>query len=214
MMPIAFIAIVTLLVAAVNVACAVEPKAPPPADGRSPLDFTLTAIDGQPYPLEQHRGQVVLLVNTASKCGFTRQYAGLQALYERFADRGLVVIGVPSNDFLRQEPGSNEAIAAFCQKNYGVTFPMMAKLQVKGRDADPLYRWLTTASSFPGAISWNFNKFLIGRDGAVVARFGSRVKPEADDVVAAIEAALAVASATPTATSAEGVRRASDQSGG
>lgn len=164
---------------------------PPPAEIRSAFDFTLRAITGEPYPLAQHRGQVLLIVNVASRCGFTPQYEGLQALFERYRERGLVVIGVPANDFLWQEPGSNEEIAAFCRREYGVTFPMMAKTTVKGRGITPLFRWLTEQGPNPGAVSWNFNKFLIGRDGRLAARFGSRTAPLAQELLAAVEAALA-----------------------
>lgn len=165
---------------------------PAPADPRGPLDFTLRAIDGSPHPLAQYRGRVLLIVNVASKCGFTGQYAALQALYDRHRASGLVVIGVPANDFLWQEPGSDADIAAFCRTTYGVTFPMMAKTEVKGSGINPLYRWLTEKSPFPGAISWNFNKFLVGRDGAVAARFGSRTAPDDAELVRAVERALAL----------------------
>lgn len=164
---------------------------PAPAAVSGPLDFTLRAIDGREYPLAQHRGRVVLLVNVASKCGFTKQYAGLQALYAARRDAGLVVIGIPANDFLWQEPGDDAEIATFCSTTFGVTFPLMAKTSVKGRGLTPLYAWLTEHSAFPGAITWNFNKFLIGRDGQVRARFGSRTAPEDREFQAAIDAALA-----------------------
>lgn len=164
---------------------------PAPANPMSVLDFTLTAIDGTPYPLAQHRGKVVLLINVASKCGFTKQYAGLQALYAKDKDRGLVIIGVPANDFLGQEPGDEAQIASFCSTTYGVTFPLMAKATVKGAAITPLYAWLTTKSPFPGDITWNFNKFLIGRDGVVRARFESKVAPDSPELIAAIDAALA-----------------------
>lgn len=166
---------------------------PAPATITGPLDFTLRSIDGKDHPLSQHRGQVVLLVNVASKCGFTKQYAGLQALYARHKDAGLVVIGVPSNDFMWQEPGSDAEIAAFCSRTYNVTFPLMSKAVVKGDGITPLYAWLTAKGPFPGAISWNFNKFLIGRDGAVKARFGSKVAPDDAELTGAVERELAAA---------------------
>jgi glutathione peroxidase len=155
-------------------------------------DADLTDIDGRPHPLAQHRGKVLLIVNVASKCGFTGQYAGLEALHAGRRGRGLVLIGVPSNDFgvvAGQEPGSEAEIKAFCTTTYGVTFPMMAKAAVKGDGAIPLYRWLT---SRPGctAVSWNFNKFLVARDGAGVRQFGSRVKPDDPALLTAIDAAL------------------------
>ncbi len=161
-----------------------------PANPTGPLDFTLRSIAGQDYPMSQHKGQVVLIVNVASKCGFTGQYAGLQALYVKHQAEGFLILGVPSNDFLWQEPGNDETIAAFCTREYGVTFPMMAKTTVKGGDITPLYAWLTGKSPFPGAISWNFNKFLLGRDGQVKARFGSRTAPEDAELVSAVEREL------------------------
>lgn len=157
----------------------------------SPLDFTLTGIDGRPYPLDQHAGRVVLLVNVASRCAFTGQYAALQALHGRYRERGLVVIGVPANDFLGQEPGAEAEIQEFCSTTYGVTFPMMAKVGVRGADICPLYRHLTTESARPGRIGWNFTKFLVGRDGRVAERFGSTVAPDDARLVAAVEKELA-----------------------
>ena len=157
-------------------------------------DFAVQRIDGTPTQLATYKGQVLLIVNVASRCGFTDQYAGLQKLYETYKDRGLVVLGFPANDFLGQEPGTNPEIAQFCSLKYHVTFPMFEKMVVTGRDMHPLYKFLTektTNPEFSGKITWNFNKFLIGRDGRVVARFGSRTKPEDKDVGAAIEKALA-----------------------
>lgn len=153
------------------------------------FQYTLEAIDGSEYPLEQHRGKVLLIVNTASRCGFTKQYEGLQKLHKDYHERGLVVIGVPSNDFMGQEPGSDEEIAEFCQINFGVTFPLMSRSVVKGEDMIPLYHYLTKQSHFPGKITWNFNKFLIGPDGHVIDRQGSRTAPE--DMREGIEQALA-----------------------
>jgi glutathione peroxidase len=167
---------------------------PAPANPASVLDFTLTDNAGKPYPLAQHRGQVLLIVNVASRCGFTKQYAGLQALYAKHQAQGLVVIGVPANDFLRQEPGTDAEIAQFCSTKFGVTFPLMAKTVVKGDGITPLYAFLTTKGPEPGAISWNFNKYLIGRDGVAKARFGSRTAPDDEALVQAIERELA---ATP-----------------
>ncbi len=155
------------------------------------FDFEARRIDGQPVSLDAYRGQVLLVVNTASACGFTPQFAGLEDLHRRYGPRGLVVLGFPCNQFGRQDPGSNEEIGAFCQKNYGVSFPMMAKVDVNGPEADPLYRWLTQEA--PGllgtkAIKWNFTKFLIGRDGRVIRRYAPQDKP--GKLVADIEAAL------------------------
>ena len=150
-------------------------------------------ITGEAVSLGLYKGKALLIVNTASKCGFTGQYDGLQKLYETYKAKGLVVLGFPSNDFLKQEPGSNEEIQTFCRLNYGVTFPMFSKLRVKGKNQHPLYRFLTdkkTNPQFAGKISWNFNKFLVDREGKVVARFGSRTTPEDKELIAAVEAAL------------------------
>lgn len=153
-------------------------------------DFEARTIDGQPAPLAGYRGRVLLIVNTASECGFTPQFAGLEALYKRYADQGLVVLGFPSNQFGGQDPGSNEEIGAFCTRNYGVSFPMMEKIEVKGSGAAPLYQWLTEQK--PGllgkSIKWNFTKFLIARDGQVIKRYAPIDKPES--LTRDIEAAL------------------------
>ncbi len=154
--------------------------------------FDVETIDGAVTNLMPYRGQVVLVVNVASRCGFTKQYAALQKLYEAYRARGLVVLGFPSNDFLGQEPGTNEEIKQFCSVNFGVTFPMFAKIRVKGKSAHPLYAWLTDKTLHPNTadVSWNFNKFLIGRDGNFLAYFGSRTTPDDPDLIAAIEKAL------------------------
>lgn len=154
-------------------------------------DFEAEPMSGAPVPLSQYEGRVLLIVNTASACGFTPQFAGLEALHQQYADRGLVVLGFPCNQFGRQDPGSNDEIAGFCQRNYGVSFPMMAKIAVNGAEATPLYRWLTAEA--PGilgtqAIKWNFTKFLIGRDGQVIRRYAPTDKPES--LARDIEAAL------------------------
>lgn len=156
-------------------------------------EIAVNRIEGTATNLAGYNGQVMLIVNVASRCGFTGQYAGLQKLYETYKDRGLVVLGFPANDFLRQEPGTNEEIAQFCSAKFHVTFPMFEKIVVAGTDMHPLYKFLTekeTNPEFSGKITWNFNKFLIGRDGKVVARFGSKTTPEHKDVTAAIEKAL------------------------
>jgi len=156
-------------------------------------DFEATSITGQPVRLDQYRGKVLLIVNTASACGFTPQFGGLEELHKQYGERGLVVLGFPSNQFGRQDPGSNEEIGAFCERNYGVSFPMMAKIDVNGGDAHPLYRWLTAEA--PGllgskAIKWNFTKFLVGKDGQVLRRFAPQDAPEklAKDIEAALAA--------------------------
>lgn len=155
--------------------------------------FSMTNIKGSVENLSNYQGKVVLVVNVASKCGFTYQYKGLEELYQKYKDKGFVILGFPANNFMGQEPGNNEEIAEFCSLNYGVTFPMFAKISVKGKDMDPLYAWLTDKKKNPatgGDVSWNFNKFLIGRDGKVIARFDSGEKPESPKIASAIEKAL------------------------
>ena len=157
-------------------------------------DYTLNSIDGQPASLAAYKGKVVLLVNVASKCGYTPQYSALESVYEKYKDRGLVVVGIPANNFGAQEPGSNQEIKTFCSSKYRVTFPMMAKVSVKGDDITPLYQFLTDKSAHPqtgGEIQWNFTKFLIGPDGRVVARFEPEITPDSPQVASAIEKALA-----------------------
>jgi glutathione peroxidase len=159
----------------------------------SVYDFTLNSIDGQSAPLAAYKGKVLLLVNVASKCGFTPQYKALEALYEKYKDQGLVVIGFPANNFMAQEPGTNEEIKTFCTRTYNVTFPMYTKISVKGEDEAPLYQFLTDKGANPntgGEIKWNFTKFLVGRDGTIISRFEPAVKPDSPQVVAAIEKAL------------------------
>ena len=153
-------------------------------------DFSATTLAGEDQSLATYAGKVVLVVNTASKCGFTPQYAGLEELYEKYAEQGLVVLGFPCNQFASQEPGSADEIGAFCEKNYGVTFPMFDKIDVNGADAHPLYKWLRTEKGgvLGDRIKWNFTKFLIGRDGQVIKRYGSTTKPDA--IAGDIEAAL------------------------
>jgi len=155
-------------------------------------DFDALQMNGQTVPLRNYQGQVLLIVNTASACGFTPQFAGLEELHQQYAGKGLVVLGFPCNQFGKQDPGSNDEIASFCQLNYGVSFPMMAKVDVNGADATPLYRWLTAEA--PGllgtkAIKWNFTKFLIGKNGQVIRRYAPLDKPAS--LAKDIEAALA-----------------------
>ena len=183
--------VVGLVVCAALAAGCVAQKKEVPMSGIYGIE--METITGEPIKLSEYRGKVLLIVNTASKCGFTGQYAGLQKLYETYQDKGLVVLGFPSNDFLRQEPGTNEEIQSFCKLNYGVTFPLFGKISVKGKDRHPLYLYLTSKQSnpaFSGKISWNFNKFLISRDGQVIGRFGSRTKPDDEKLAAALQAAL------------------------
>jgi glutathione peroxidase len=155
-------------------------------------DFEALSIEGKPAHFSTQRGKVVLIVNTASACGFTPQFGGLEQLWQDYRDRGLVVVGFPSNEFGNQDPGSNEEIAGFCQRNFGVSFPMMAKVEVNGGAAHPLWKWLK--SEAPGllgteAVKWNFTKFLVGKDGRVIKRFAPNDAPAA--LRADIEAALA-----------------------
>ena len=155
-------------------------------------DFDALRIDGTSVPLRQYEGKVLLIVNTASACGFTPQFGGLEALHQQYGGQGLVVLGFPCNQFAGQDPGSNDDIASFCQLNYGVSFPMMAKIDVNGAGASPLYRWL--AAEAPGllgskSIKWNFTKFLVGKDGQVLRRYAPQDAPE--KLAGDIEAALA-----------------------
>ena len=150
-------------------------------------EFTMKTIDGAPAPLSAYKGKAVLFVNVASQCGYTPQYKGLEALYQRYKDQGLVIVGVPANNFGGQEPGSDAEIKAFCTRTYNVTFPMMSKVSVKGSDITPLYQFLTQTG---GDVRWNFTKFLVGKDGKVIQRFEPSVAPESPELVKAIENAL------------------------
>jgi glutathione peroxidase len=155
-------------------------------------DFTLPSIDGKPMPLADFKGNVVLLVNVASRCGYTPQYSALEAVYEKYKDRGFVILGFPANNFGGQEPGTNEEIKTFCSRKYNVSFPMYAKVSVKGDDQTPLYQYLTqkTAPRLQGDIKWNFTKFLVDRNGNVEQRFEPAVTPDSPEVVSAIEKLL------------------------
>jgi glutathione peroxidase len=159
----------------------------------SVYDFTLDTIDGSPVSLNTYHGKVLLIVNVASKCGFTPQYTALESLYMKYKDRGLVIVGIPANNFASQEPGTNAEIKTFCSSKYNVTFPMMSKVSVLGADKTPLYVFLTDKSMNPeigGDIKWNFTKFLFDRSGRPVARFEPAVTPDSPQVVAAVESAL------------------------
>lgn len=161
---------------------------------QSVYDFAMKDIDGKEVSLALYKGKVLLIVNTASKCGFTGQYEGLEKLYKTYKDKGLVVLGFPANNFLWQEPGTDGEIKQFCSLKFGVTFPMFSKISVKGKNQDPLYAFLTDETANPGfggGITWNFNKFLVGRDGKVVGRFGSKVEPDSKELLQAVERALA-----------------------
>ncbi|MGH9833274.1 MAG: glutathione peroxidase [Blastocatellia bacterium] len=192
------LAIAILCGAAISFALARNEKKPVTNEGgtmaeKSVLDFTMKNIDGKDVKLSDYRGKALLLVNVASKCGYTPQYEGLQTVYAKYRDQGLVVLGFPANNFGGQEPGTNEEIKQFCLMKYNVAFPMFAKISVKGGDIHPLYQFLTskeTNPEFGGDITWNFNKFLVDRTGKLVARFETREKPEGEKVTQAIETAL------------------------
>jgi glutathione peroxidase len=160
--------------------------------GSSLYSFTLNSIDGKPAPLADYKGKVVLIVNVASQCGYTPQYSALEAIYEKYKDRGFVIVGFPANNFGAQEPGTNEEIKTFCSRKYNVTFPMYAKISVKGADQAPLYAYLTneTGKGIAGEIQWNFTKFLVDRNGNVVQRFEPAVTPDSTEVTSAIEKQL------------------------
>ena len=150
-------------------------------------EFTMKSIDGKPASLAAYKGKVVLAVNVASQCGFTPQYAGLEALYKQYKDKGLVIAGFPANNFGGQEPGTDDEIKTFCDRTYKVTFPIFSKISVKGADQAPLYQYLTQKG---GEVKWNFAKFLIGKDGRVIRKFDSGVEPSSEELTKAIEAAL------------------------
>jgi glutathione peroxidase len=178
----ALLAIVTIMIR----------PAPAPAEttGAVAYDYTFDAIEGGKLPLDKWRGKVLLVVNTASFCGFTPQYEGLQALWQRYQDRGLVVVGVPSNDFGAQEPKSESEILGFCQGAYNVTFPLTTKQVVSGSAAHPFYRWAAETLGAAAAPKWNFHKYLVGRDGKLIRAFDTRIAPQAPELLEAIEDAL------------------------
>jgi len=158
------------------------------------FEIKMDDIDGKPFDFAKHKGEVLLIVNVASKCGYTPQYAGLEKLHAKYKDKGLTIIGVPANEFGKQEPGSNAEIKTFCSSKYAVTFPMLSKVVVKGEGISPLYKFLTTEAPVKGDITWNFNKFLINRKGEIVGgRYESKVAPDSKELVEAIEKALAEA---------------------
>jgi glutathione peroxidase len=184
------------VVAAMLVGVAVSPRAAEKGTPKVPaaLNFKMDSLDGKEVDLSQYQGKVVMVVNVASKCGFTPQYEQLEALYEKYGPKGLAVLGFPCNQFKAQEPGTAQEIQEFCRINYGVTFPLFAKIEVNGDGACPLYKHLTSLDAKPvgpGEISWNFEKFIIDRSGKVVARFAPKTKPDAPEVVKVIEAELA-----------------------
>ncbi|MFY7954292.1 MAG: glutathione peroxidase [Armatimonadaceae bacterium] len=158
---------------------------------KSPLDFTMKSIDGKDVKLAKYKGNVVLVVNTASKCGLTPQYAKLEELYKKYKDKGLRILAFPANNFGAQEPGTDSQIKEFCSLNYKVSFDLFSKISVKGSDIHPLYQYLTTQPKVAGDVEWNFAKFLVDRKGNLVGRFKAPVDPTSEEVVKAIEAALA-----------------------
>lgn len=192
--------IAALALAAVAFAIGAAPRnqdakpAAPAASTPAALKYKMKDIDGKDVDLAQYAGSVVVMVNVASKCGYTKQYADLQAIFDKYKEQGLVVLGFPANEFGEQEPGSNEEIKSFCTSTYSVTFPMFAKVIVKGDGTCDLYKFLTSTDTdpkFAGEIKWNFTKFLIGRNGEVVARYEPKVKPTSEEMTKAIEAELA-----------------------
>ena len=194
---VAGVLLVLLVIAAVGVAYGYglifNPTPTAPVTASSIYDFTMKDIDGADVKLDKYKGSVVMIVNTASKCGYTPQYEGLQKIYDTYKDRGFVVLGFPANNFMGQEPGTEKEIKDFCTLKYNVTFPMFSKISVTGTDQHPLYGYLTnkaTNPAFPGDISWNFNKFLVDKNGKIVGRWGSKDKPEDEAVTKAIEAQL------------------------
>lgn len=161
------------------------------ADSKGLYDLPIHTLDGKPTTLAEHKGKALLIVNVASKCGYTRQYKGLESVYKKYKSKGLVVLGFPCNQFGRQEPGSAEEIASFCEKNFGVTFPLYEKIDVNGDNRHPIYNLLAGKESpFPGDIRWNFNKFLVGTDGKILKRYASRVEPNSSELSKDIETAL------------------------
>jgi glutathione peroxidase len=188
------IAVAVAVGAAYKLGFIMNPSPSTPPKEKSMYEFTMKDIDGTPVKLDAYKGKVVMIVNVASKCGYTPQYEGLQTLYEKYKDQGFVILGFPANNFLSQEPGTEAEIKEFCSTKYHVTFPLFAKISVKGADQHPLYTFLTNKESnpgFDGDISWNFNKFLTDRNGKIVARFGSGDTPESEGVKTAIEKYLA-----------------------
>jgi glutathione peroxidase len=194
--------VITIAITAVMIACLITFYQMKETEGSSAqtkgsmtsvYDITVKDIDGKPVKLDRYKGNVLMIVNVASECGFTPQYAGLQKIYQKYQSQGLVILGFPANNFGGQEPGSEAEIKTFCTQRYKVTFPMFSKVSAKGSDIAPLYQYLTDRASnpnFAGDISWNFNKFLIDRNGNTIARFDSSDEPESAEVMQAIEGAL------------------------
>lgn len=197
MLKIGLVAIILLSVGVVGAAYKygfiLNPSPTAPPKEKSILEFTMKDIDGNDVKMDKYKGKVLLIVNTASKCGLTPQYEGLQALYDKYKDKDFVVLGFPANNFMGQEPGTEKEIKEFCTLNYKVTFPMFSKISVKGEDQHPFYTFLTNKESnpgFDGDISWNFEKFIADKNGKIIARFSPRTKPDDEKFVEAIENAL------------------------
>ncbi|MEO6812060.1 MAG: glutathione peroxidase [Isosphaeraceae bacterium] len=187
LIPLAFAALAVVLCSSAALAAGKDKPA-------SVLDFSKKSIDGKTVDLASYKGDVLLIVNVASKCGYTPQYEGLESVFEKYKDKGFKVLAFPANEFGKQEPGNDAQIKEFCTKNYGVTFPVFSKIVVKGDGIDPLYQFLTSKATNPdhsGEIPWNFTKFLVNRNGEVVGRFAPKDAPESPKVTQAIEAALA-----------------------
>ncbi len=186
--PIALLLAGPLFAAALSAAPAATPRT-----AKSVYDFTMKDIDGKPTPLSSYKGKVLLLVNVASKCGYTPQYAALEKLYEKYKDKGFVILGFPANNFGQQEPGTDAEIKTFCTTKYNVSFDMFSKISVKGEDQHPLYRFLTSKESdpqFAGDVQWNFQKYLVGKNGKILGKFLSAVDPLSPELTGAIEQAL------------------------
>ncbi len=182
---VSLVALLSSLVGSISVAAVISGT-----DAGSVYDFTMKTIDGKEVPLSHYRGKVVLIVNVASQCGYTPQYKGLEALYRKYKDQGFTILGFPANNFGQQEPGTDAEIKTFCTTNYDVTFDMFSKISVKGNDQHPLYRFLTSAGTdpkFSGDVKWNFQKYLIDRNGNIVGKFLSAVEPLSADITSAVE---------------------------
>ena len=195
----AVLLLVTAFAAAYSLGFICNPSPVDPPKERSIYEFSMKNIDGQDVKLDAYKGKVVMIVNTASKCGLTPQYEGLQALYDKYKDRGFVVLGFPANNFMGQEPGTEKEIKEFCTLKYNVTFPMFSKISVKGTDQHPFYTFLTNKQSnpgFDGDITWNFEKFVADKNGKIVARFSPKTKPDDAAIAKAIEDALGSAAAS------------------
>ena len=186
--------ILSIMVAMATIGCNVESSmsygAGSPASPGSIYQFKMKNIDGKDVPLENYKGKVLLVVNVASKCGFTPQYAGLETLYKKYHDKGFEILAFPANDFGAQEPGSDSEIKEFCSSKFGVTFPMFSKITVLGPESHPLYKWLVAQADRHDPIEWNFAKFLVDKKGHVVDRFGPKTTPEADELTSEIDKAL------------------------